>query len=115
MQNVITLHPPNELTTFCVTRVKLLLLNQAYWRSCAALLGQVLETAFKDDFAVELLDTPDVPGTVGPIYTLSSQSIVAVLIFFSFSAVTSGAFCCDVALDPQLDSWSPSEVCMFVL
>lgn len=60
------------------------LANQAYWRSCAALLGQVLETAFKDDFAVELLDAPDVP-------------------------VTSGAFCCDVALDPRLDSWTPTE------
>uniref|UniRef100_UPI0037E77360 large ribosomal subunit protein mL39 n=1 Tax=Semicossyphus pulcher TaxID=241346 RepID=UPI0037E77360 len=60
------------------------LVNQAYWRSCAALLGQVLETAFKDDFTVELLSTPEVP-------------------------VTSGAFCCDVVLDPQLDSWTPSE------
>lgn len=40
-----------------------LLSNQAYWRSCAALLGQVLEMAFKDDFAVELLSTPQVPGT----------------------------------------------------
>uniref|UniRef100_A0A8C9XYU8 Large ribosomal subunit protein mL39 n=1 Tax=Sander lucioperca TaxID=283035 RepID=A0A8C9XYU8_SANLU len=60
------------------------LVNQAYWRSCAALLGQVLETAFKDDFTVELLNTPEVP-------------------------VTSGAFCCDVVLDPQLDSWTPSE------
>ncbi|CAJ1086961.1 S ribosomal protein L39%2C mitochondrial [Xyrichtys novacula] len=60
------------------------LVNQAYWRSCAALLGQVLETAFKDDFNVELLSTPEVP-------------------------VTSGAFCCDVVLDPQLDSWTPSE------
>lgn len=35
---------------------------QAYWRSCAALLGQVLETAFKDDYTVELLTTPEVPG-----------------------------------------------------
>ncbi|XP_071396820.1 large ribosomal subunit protein mL39 [Centroberyx affinis] len=60
------------------------LVNQAYWRSCAALLGQALETAFKDDFVVELLSTPEVP-------------------------VTSGAFCCDVALDAQLDSWTPSE------
>ncbi|XP_069019994.1 large ribosomal subunit protein mL39 [Embiotoca jacksoni] len=58
--------------------------NQAYWRSCAALLGQVLETAFKDDYSMELLSTPEVP-------------------------VTSGAFCCDVALDSQLDSWTPSE------
>uniref|UniRef100_A0A3B4A906 Large ribosomal subunit protein mL39 n=1 Tax=Periophthalmus magnuspinnatus TaxID=409849 RepID=A0A3B4A906_9GOBI len=58
--------------------------NQAFWRSCSALLGQVLETAFKDDFTVELLRSPDVP-------------------------VTSGAFCCDVVLDPQLDSWAPSQ------
>lgn len=58
--------------------------NQAYWRSCAALLGQVLETAFKDDFTVELLSAPEVP-------------------------VTSGAFCCDVTLDPQLDTWTASE------
>ncbi|XP_072221055.1 large ribosomal subunit protein mL39 [Leuresthes tenuis] len=60
------------------------LVNQAYWRSCAALLGQVLETAFKDDYTVELLSTPEVP-------------------------VISGAFCCDVVLDAQLDSWTPSE------
>ncbi|XP_011604408.1 large ribosomal subunit protein mL39 [Takifugu rubripes] len=58
--------------------------NEAYWRSCAALLGQVLETAFKDKFNVDLLSTVEVP-------------------------VTSGAFCCDVVLDPQLDSWTPSE------
>lgn len=63
------------------------LVNQAYWRSCAALLGQVLETAFKDDFSVELLSTPEIP-------------------------VTAGAFCCDVALDPQLDSWTPSAESM---
>ncbi|XP_027862141.1 large ribosomal subunit protein mL39 [Xiphophorus couchianus] len=59
------------------------LLNEAYWRSCSALLGQVLETAFKDDYTVELLNTLEIP-------------------------VTSGAFCCDVVLDPQLDSWTPS-------
>uniref|UniRef100_H3DAL8 Large ribosomal subunit protein mL39 n=1 Tax=Tetraodon nigroviridis TaxID=99883 RepID=H3DAL8_TETNG len=58
--------------------------NEAYWRSCAALLGQILETAFKDDFNVDLLSTLEVP-------------------------VTSGAFCCDVVLDPKLDSWTPSE------
>lgn len=58
--------------------------NQAYWRSCSALLGQVLETAFKEDFTVELLSCPEVP-------------------------VTAGAFCCDVVLDPQLDSWTPAE------
>uniref|UniRef100_A0A8C7G5Y4 Large ribosomal subunit protein mL39 n=1 Tax=Oncorhynchus kisutch TaxID=8019 RepID=A0A8C7G5Y4_ONCKI len=61
-----------------------LLVNQAYWRSCAALLGQVLLDAFKEDFSVELLRLPEV-------------------------LVTSGAFCCDVVLDPQLDAWNPSE------
>ncbi|XP_054649698.1 39S ribosomal protein L39, mitochondrial isoform X2 [Dunckerocampus dactyliophorus] len=60
------------------------LVNEAYWRSCTALLGQVLETAFKDEFSVQLLSTPEVP-------------------------VTSGAFLCDVVLDPQLDSWTPTE------
>ncbi|XP_030636431.1 large ribosomal subunit protein mL39 [Chanos chanos] len=60
------------------------LVNQAYWRSCSALLGQVLDGAFKDEFSVELLKIPEVP-------------------------VTSGAFCCDLVLDPQLDSWKPSE------
>lgn len=60
------------------------IVNEAYWRSCAALLGQTLETAFKDDFNVDLLSTLEVP-------------------------VMSGAFCCDVVLDPQLDSWTPSE------
>lgn len=58
--------------------------NQAYWRSCSALLGHVLDTAFKDDFAVELLGSPEIP-------------------------ITAGAFCCDVVLDPQLDSWTPSK------
>ncbi|KAJ3584399.1 hypothetical protein NHX12_014894 [Muraenolepis orangiensis] len=60
------------------------LVNQAYWRSCASLLGQVMETCFKEDFSVELLSAPELP-------------------------VTSGAFCHDVVLDPQLDSWLPSE------
>lgn len=35
---------------------------QAYWRSCAALLAQVLEAAFKDEYTVELLSAPEVPG-----------------------------------------------------
>ncbi|KAM6945847.1 large ribosomal subunit protein mL39 isoform 2-T2 [Aplochiton taeniatus] len=61
-----------------------LLANQAYWQSCAAILGQVLEDAFKDEYYVELLPVPQV-------------------------SVTAGAFCCDVVLDPQLDSWTPSE------
>ncbi|CAL1598167.1 unnamed protein product [Knipowitschia caucasica] len=58
--------------------------NEAYWRSCSALLGQVLETAFKEDLRVELLPSVQTP-------------------------VSSGAFCCDVVLDPQLDSWTASE------
>lgn len=60
------------------------LVNQAYWRSCAALLGQVLTEAFKEEYSVELLPTPEVP-------------------------VSAGAFCCDLVLDPLLDSWNPSE------
>ncbi|KAG7467563.1 hypothetical protein MATL_G00155090 [Megalops atlanticus] len=58
--------------------------NKAYWRSCAALLGQVLQNAFKDELSVELLRSPELP-------------------------VTSGAFCCDLILDRQLDTWTPSE------
>ncbi|KAF7689680.1 39S ribosomal protein L39, mitochondrial [Silurus meridionalis] len=60
------------------------LLNQAYWRSCSAMLGQVLDNAFKEEYSVELLKIPEVP-------------------------VTAGAFCSDVVLDPRLDSWTPSE------
>ncbi|XP_072513457.1 large ribosomal subunit protein mL39 [Salminus brasiliensis] len=60
------------------------LLNQAYWRSCAALLGQVLDNAFKEEYSIELLKIPEVP-------------------------VTAGAFCCDFVLDPHLDSWAPTE------
>lgn len=60
------------------------IVNQAYWRSCAALLGHVLYGAFKDEFSVELLKVPEVP-------------------------VTAGAFCCDLVLDSRLDSWTPSE------
>uniref|UniRef100_A0A8C4N6A6 Large ribosomal subunit protein mL39 n=1 Tax=Eptatretus burgeri TaxID=7764 RepID=A0A8C4N6A6_EPTBU len=58
--------------------------NKAYWRSCAFILGAVLESAFKDEFAVTLLRAPDVP-------------------------VISGAFCYDVILDQKLDNWKPSE------
>ncbi|XP_051561326.1 39S ribosomal protein L39, mitochondrial isoform X1 [Myxocyprinus asiaticus] len=58
--------------------------NQAYWRSCAALLGQVLDGAFKDEYSVEILKIPEIP-------------------------VTAGAFCCDLVLDPRLDSWTPTE------
>ncbi|XP_029434499.1 39S ribosomal protein L39, mitochondrial isoform X2 [Rhinatrema bivittatum] len=57
--------------------------NKAYWRSCAMLLGCVLEQAFKDEYSVELVRAPEVP-------------------------VISGAFCYDVVLDEKLDGWSPS-------
>lgn len=60
------------------------LVNQAYWRSCATLLGQVLDDAFKEEFSVDLLKILEVP-------------------------VTAGAFCHDVVLDPRLNSWTPSE------
>ncbi|XP_051870673.1 39S ribosomal protein L39, mitochondrial [Pristis pectinata] len=58
--------------------------NQAYWRSCAMMMGYVLETAFKDEYAVELIRAPEV-------------------------AVIAGAFCYDVILDSRLDDWKPSE------
>ncbi|KAJ6662458.1 hypothetical protein lerEdw1_011871 [Lerista edwardsae] len=58
--------------------------NKAYWRSCAMILGCVLEQAFKDEYSVTLLRAPEVP-------------------------VTSGAFCYDVLLDNRLDEWKPTE------
>ncbi|XP_067897360.1 39S ribosomal protein L39, mitochondrial [Heterodontus francisci] len=57
--------------------------NKAYWRSCAMMMGYVLETAFKDEYNVELIRAPEVP-------------------------VISGAFCYDVVLDGRLDDWTPS-------
>ncbi|XP_043927294.1 39S ribosomal protein L39, mitochondrial isoform X2 [Protopterus annectens] len=57
--------------------------NQAYWRSCAMLLGYVLETAFKDEYTIDLHRIVEVP-------------------------VIAGAFCYDVALDKRLDEWKPS-------
>ncbi|CAN2387629.1 ribosomal protein L39 [Pristimantis euphronides] len=58
--------------------------NKAYWRSCAAMLGNVLEQAFKDDYTVTLVRAPEVP-------------------------VISGAFCYDVVLDNRLDEWNPTK------
>lgn len=58
--------------------------NKAYWRSCAAILGHVLEQAFKDDYAVTLVRAPEIP-------------------------VISGAFCYDVVLDNRLDDWNPTK------
>uniref|UniRef100_A0AAY5F5P6 Large ribosomal subunit protein mL39 n=1 Tax=Electrophorus electricus TaxID=8005 RepID=A0AAY5F5P6_ELEEL len=82
------LHRP--LTRSCILRLLTFkdvdpqLVNQAFWRSCASLLGQVLDDAFKEEYSVELLNVLEVP-------------------------VSAGAFCCDLVLDPRLDSWSPSE------
>ncbi|XP_067849465.1 39S ribosomal protein L39, mitochondrial [Heptranchias perlo] len=57
--------------------------NKAYWRSCAMMMGYVLESAFKDEYNIQLLRAPEVP-------------------------VISGAFCYDVVLDGRLDDWTPS-------
>ncbi|XP_034972241.1 large ribosomal subunit protein mL39 [Zootoca vivipara] len=57
--------------------------NKAYWRSCAMMLGCVLEQAFKDEYPVTLVRAPEVP-------------------------VISGAFCYDVILDSRLDDWKPT-------
>ncbi|XP_015261169.1 PREDICTED: 39S ribosomal protein L39, mitochondrial-like, partial [Gekko japonicus] len=35
--------------------------NKAYWRSCAMILGCVLEQAFKDEYLVTLVRAPEVP------------------------------------------------------
>ncbi|XP_015675050.1 39S ribosomal protein L39, mitochondrial [Protobothrops mucrosquamatus] len=58
--------------------------NKAYWRSCAMILGCILEQAFKDEYSITLVKAPEVP-------------------------VTSGAFCYDVILDSKLDAWTPTE------
>lgn len=45
--------------------------------------------------------------------TNQNKNIIFVQTYFMVvccPAVTSGAFCCDVVLDPKLDSWTPSEV-----
>ncbi|KAL3886897.1 hypothetical protein ACJMK2_026857 [Sinanodonta woodiana] len=57
--------------------------NQAFWRSCSFILGYVLETAFKNDYYVELCSFP-VPN------------------------VTSGSFVYDA--DLKLQDWSPSAM-----
>lgn len=58
--------------------------NKAYWRSCAMMLGCVIERAFKDDYVVSLVRAPEVP-------------------------VIAGAFCYDVTLDKRLDEWMPTK------
>lgn len=58
--------------------------NEAYWRSCALMLGSALSKSFKEEFPIELIGSPEVP-------------------------VISGAFCYDVLLDARLDAWVPTE------
>ncbi|KAB1283791.1 39S ribosomal protein L39; mitochondrial [Camelus dromedarius] len=58
--------------------------NKAYWRSCAMLMGCVIERAFKDGYVVSLVRAPEVP-------------------------VMAGAFCYDVVLDKRLDEWTPTK------
>ncbi|XP_008845410.1 39S ribosomal protein L39, mitochondrial isoform X1 [Nannospalax galili] len=58
--------------------------NKAYWRSCAMMMGYVIERAFKDEYVVSLVRAPEVP-------------------------VIAGAFCYDVVLDKRLDEWMPTK------
>ncbi|XP_026267569.2 large ribosomal subunit protein mL39 [Urocitellus parryii] len=58
--------------------------NKAYWRSCAMMMGCVIERAFKDEYVVSLIRAPEVP-------------------------VIAGAFCYDVVLDKRLDEWMPTK------
>ncbi|XP_076974877.1 large ribosomal subunit protein mL39 isoform X1 [Tamandua tetradactyla] len=58
--------------------------NKAYWRSCAMMMGCVIERAFKDEYVVRLVRAPEVP-------------------------VIAGAFCYDVVLDKRLDEWMPTK------
>ncbi|XP_042532922.1 39S ribosomal protein L39, mitochondrial [Dipodomys spectabilis] len=58
--------------------------NKAYWRSCAMIMGCVIERAFKDEYVVSLVRAPEVP-------------------------VIAGAFCYDVVLDKKLDEWIPTK------
>ncbi|XP_075398530.1 large ribosomal subunit protein mL39 [Tenrec ecaudatus] len=58
--------------------------NKAYWRSCAMLMGCVIERAFKEEYVVNLVRAPEVP-------------------------VIAGAFCYDVVLDQRLDEWMPTK------
>ncbi|XP_074758331.1 large ribosomal subunit protein mL39 isoform X5 [Athene noctua] len=58
--------------------------NKAYWRSCAMIMACVLKRAFKDEYSVNLIKSPEVP-------------------------VISGAFCYDVILDNRLNDWKPTN------
>ncbi|KAK7815695.1 hypothetical protein U0070_015624, partial [Myodes glareolus] len=75
--------------------------NKAYWRSCAMIMGCVVERAFKDDYAVSLVRAPEVPD------------LACFFFFFYLLAVgfivIAGAFCYDVVLDKRLDEWMPTK------
>uniref|UniRef100_A0A8D0FLM6 Mitochondrial ribosomal protein L39 n=1 Tax=Strix occidentalis caurina TaxID=311401 RepID=A0A8D0FLM6_STROC len=38
--------------------------NKAYWRSCAMIMACVLKRAFKDEYSVNLIKSPEVPGDI---------------------------------------------------
>lgn len=44
---------------------------QAYWRSCAMIMACVLKRAFKDEYSVNLVKAPEVPGDKSVLYCLS--------------------------------------------
>ncbi|XP_038622047.1 39S ribosomal protein L39, mitochondrial [Tachyglossus aculeatus] len=58
--------------------------NQAYWRSCAMMLGCAIQRAFKDEYPVTLVRAAETP-------------------------VSAGAFCYDAALDGRLHRWTPTQ------
>lgn len=58
--------------------------NNAYWRSCAMVLGATLNKAFKQKYSLGLLQIPQV-------------------------SVESGAFCYDIELDESLNDWQPTQ------
>ncbi|XP_002738958.1 large ribosomal subunit protein mL39-like [Saccoglossus kowalevskii] len=55
--------------------------NKAYWRSCSHMLGNIIDSAFKNDYFIELVKVPDIP-------------------------VTAGCFAYDA--DLKMDSWKPT-------
>jgi len=58
--------------------------NQAYWRSCAMVLGSTIQRAFKNEQQPKMLQIPQLD-------------------------VTSGAFCYDVKLPDSFQDWNPNQ------
>jgi len=58
--------------------------NQAYWRSCAMVLGSTIQRAFKNDQQPKMLQIPQLD-------------------------VTTGAFCYDVELPEEFMDWNPDQ------